>query len=253
MKILLLLLPINIMAQCLPTPINLPMSDTFCHERLDCDFIFDDAGDPCWECINNPHWYTITPSQDTYVTVTIIPALHAHSLSNTAPQVSGFALFDGCPDDGGQIIFRPWTGASGACWSWDELDIYCGWSQDPNAPNLNQGCVTSTPPYMGFSHNVTMGFELYAGVEYWFCFYPQGGCPPWTYSCTWGCITVYFEGLNFLELVDDSTPPLSTQPLSASPLSTPPRYTKVVIEGRGVFIRDGWTGALYDLITRQQR
>jgi hypothetical protein len=31
-----------------------------------------------------------------------------------------------------------------------------------------------------------------------------------------------------------------------------PRYTKVVIEGRGVFIRDGWTGAIYDLITREQ-
>jgi hypothetical protein len=29
-----------------------------------------------------------------------------------------------------------------------------------------------------------------------------------------------------------------------------PRYTKVVILGRGVFIRDGNTGALYDVVTR---
>jgi hypothetical protein len=31
-----------------------------------------------------------------------------------------------------------------------------------------------------------------------------------------------------------------------------PRYTKVVIEGRGVFIRDGWTGELFDVITRRK-
>jgi hypothetical protein len=30
-----------------------------------------------------------------------------------------------------------------------------------------------------------------------------------------------------------------------------PRYTKVVIEGRGVFIRDNYNGSLYDLITRR--
>lgn len=243
----LLLLPLHAFSQCLPTPITLPLQDTFCHERLDCSFIFDQQSDPCWECINNPHWYTITPTEDTYVVVTIEPDLNAHNLSNTATQVSGFMLFNGCPDDGGQLLFRPWSGGGGACWNWDELDVYCGWSQDPNSPNLNQGCVTSTPSYTGFSHNVTMGFELAAGVEYWFCFYPQGGCPPLTSSCTWGCITVTFEGLTFLEL-------LPAQPVTiTAPDEYHPRYTKVVIEGRGVFIRDNHTGGTYDILTREQR
>jgi hypothetical protein len=32
-----------------------------------------------------------------------------------------------------------------------------------------------------------------------------------------------------------------------------PRYTKVVIEGRGVFVRDNYTGKLYDYLTREQQ
>jgi hypothetical protein len=92
-----------------------------------------------------------------------------------------------------------------------------------------------------------MGFELQAGVEYWFCFYPQGGCPPFTSTCTWGCITVTFEGVNFLELLPNE------DSLNEDTSTHRPRYTKVVIEGRGVFIRDEWTGAIYDLITRETR
>jgi hypothetical protein len=91
------------------------------------------------------------------------------------------------------------------------MDIYCGWSQSSTAPNLNQGCVTSTPPYTGFAHEVTMGYNLLAGGDYWFCVFPQGTCSVGV--CDWGCITVSFDGLAFLDLlppqpitVDESEP-----------------------------------------------
>jgi hypothetical protein len=65
-----------------------------------------------------------------------------------------------------------------------------------------------------------------------------------------GCIEYTFGAIGFLNNPDVSTPP---QPVSTppQPVSTPPRYTKVVIEGRGVFIRDNHSGELYDLITRK--
>ena len=212
----LLLLPALLVAQCDYTPVTLPFTETFCHDYQDCafttnPFTLNHPTQGCWNCINQPHYYRIQPSVDTYVVVTIDPDLNSHVLSNTQPQVAGFILFDGCPTSGGQVLNYPWSYSGGACWSWGLMDIYCGWSQSSTAPNLNQGCVTSTPPYTGFAHEVTMGYNLLAGGDYWFCVFPQGTCSVGV--CDWGCITVSFDGLAFLDLlppqpitVDESEP-----------------------------------------------
>jgi hypothetical protein len=201
-----LLFPLAVFSQCEFTALSLPFSETLCYDDGDCNFVQNiyPISHPiygCWTCLNNPTYYVITPSVDTYVVLDIYPTLYSHLPSNTQPQVAGFILFDGCPNNGGETLFRPWSYSNGACWNWSVLDVYCGWSQSTLAPNLNQGCVTSTPFYSGMAHEVTMGFELEANTEYWFCIFPQGGCPPFTNSCTWGCIDVSFSGLSFLELL----------------------------------------------------
>jgi hypothetical protein len=67
-----------------------------------------------------------------------------------------------------------------------------------------------------------------------------------------GCIEYTFGAIGFLNMDssnEDSSPNVDSSNEDSSPLY--PRYTKVVIEGRGVFIRDGWTGLLYDLRTKR--
>jgi hypothetical protein len=249
--LLLALVYINANAQCYYTHItSLPYTETFCHEHGDCNFVqnsypISNLVFGCWTCLNNPHYYVITPEVDTYVVLDIYPDLFSHLASNTEPQVPGFILFDGCPNNGGETLFRPWTYSSGACWDWGVLDVYCGWSQSTNAPNLNQGCVTSTPAYTGMAHEVTMGFELEAGEEYWFCIFPQGGCPPWTNTCNWGCIDVSFSGITFLEIDNTPVTPVSTPPQE---LSTPPRFQKLHIPNRGIVIKDTHTGHTYNML-----
>ena len=181
-----------------------------------------------------------------YVVLDIYPTLYSHLSTNTQPQVPGFILFNGCPNNGGETLFRPWTYSQGICWDWTVLDVYCGWSQSATAPNLNQGCVTSTPSYTGMAHEVTMGFELLAGNEYWFCIYPQGGCPPWTSTCNWGCIDVYFSGLTFLEL--DNTPPPIVIPQETE---TPPRFQKLHVPNIGIVIKDTHTGYMYNTLMQR--
>lgn len=199
---------VALFSQCDYTALTLPFSETFCYDDGDCAFVqniypISHTTFGCWTCLNNPHYYVITPTVDTYITLDINPTLFSHLPTNTQPQVPGFILFDGCPNNGGATLLRPWSYSGGACWDWSIMDIYCGWSQSPLAPNLNQGCVTSTPVYTGMAHEVSTGFNLQAGHEYWFCIFPQGGCPPFTSTCTWGCITVSFSGLSFLDLIDE--------------------------------------------------
>ena len=250
MKWLTILLPIYSFAQCDHTPITLPFSETICFEDGDCNFTQNNypISHPtfgCWTCLNNPTYYVVTPTEDTYVVLDIDPTLFSHLPSNTQPQVAGFILFDGCPNNGGETLLRPWSYSGGACWDWSIMDIYCGWSQSLLAPNLNQGCVTSTPSYTGMAHEVTMGFNLEAGHEYWFCIFPQGGCPPFTSTCTWGCIDVNFTGLSFLDLQPE---PITIE----RPEPKPPRFERIMIEGRGIYIRDNQTGYHYNYLLQRE-
>jgi len=248
----------TLFSQCEYTHItSLPFSETFCHEYNDCNFVaniytINDNDYGCWTCINNPHYYVITPEVDMYVVLDIYPTLYSHLPSNTQPQVPGFILFNGCPNNGGETLFRPWSYSNGACWDWTVLDIYCGWSQSTTAPNLNQGCVTSTPSYTGMAHEVTMGFNLLANNEYWFCIYPQGGCPPWTSTCNWGCIDVSFSGITFLEL-EDTLPSNPQVPSKLPPqdTNTSPRFEKLYVPYIGIIIRDTQTGKTYNTLMQE--
>ena len=74
-----------------------------------------------------------------------------------------------------------------------------------------------------------------------------------SYFAQEGCISYTFGYPNFLELTDYDTDQVTDQ----VPPNYPPskerkvRYEKIAIEGKGVFIRDRYTGHLYDLITRK--
>ena len=258
---MLLLLSTGLFAQCEYTEISsFPFSETFCHERLDCSFTvnpypLNHPTNGCWGCINNPHYYVISPVNDMYVIMNIVPDLNSHNLNNMEPQVPGFILFDGCPDDGGGVITHPWSYSGGECWDWGVMDVYCGWSQSVNAPNLNQGCVTATPWYPGLAHEVEIGFNLVAGEEYWFCVYPQGGCPPWTNTCTWGCIDVSFSGPNFLSSPDPTTPDEGiTEGIIEGTTEdgvSLPRFRKIHTHHQGVIFFDTQTGDKYDVLMRK--
>jgi hypothetical protein len=106
--LLLALVYINANAQCYYTHItSLPYTETFCHSQNDCNFVaniytISDNDYGCWTCINNPHYYVITPEVDMYVVLDIYPTLYSHLSTNTQPQVPGFILFNGCPNNGGE-------------------------------------------------------------------------------------------------------------------------------------------------------
>jgi hypothetical protein len=102
------------------------------------------------------------------------------------------------------------------------------------------------------AHEVTMGFNLLANNEYWFCIYPQGGCPPWTSTCNWGCIDVSFSGITFLELED--TPPSNPQVPSKLPnqdVNKPSRFEKLYVPYIGIIIRDNQTGKTYNTLMQE--
>jgi hypothetical protein len=71
-----------------------------------------------------------------------------------------------------------------------------------------------------------------------------------TYFQQFGCITYTFGFPTFLNGAEPEQEQGGGGYVEPS-AEYVPRYTKVVIEGRGVFIRDGWTGLLYDLRTKR--
>jgi hypothetical protein len=75
-----------------------------------------------------------------------------------------------------------------------------------------------------------------------------------SYFAQEGCISYTFGYPNFLESTDYDTDQVTDQVTPNYPPSKERkvRYEKIVIEGRGVFIRDGWTGQIYDIVTRRK-
>jgi hypothetical protein len=137
---------------------------------------------------------------------------------NSPTNVPKIGIFDACD---GELIY--YTG-SFAC--------YVGSDIGPTGPSVQEYTLNL---------NLPLG-DYIAVIGFW----AAEGNP---YELE-GCIEYTFGQIGFLNTPDVSAPP---QPVSAppQPVSAPPRYTKVVIEGRGVFIRDNHSGELYDLITRK--
>lgn len=143
---------------------------------------------------------------------------------NTPTNIPHIRIFSGC---GGQLLY---SNNGGAC--------AFGSSISPPSPpgateyqltlNLPSGTYVAT---IGYMNTTDLPFNSYFAQE--------------------GCISYTFGPPTFLEFPnEDSTPPTDfSTPVEI--VSAPPRYTKVVIEGRGVFIRDGKDGMLYDVVTRR--
>lgn len=75
----------------------------------------------------------------------------------------------------------------------------------------------------------------------------SGGLEIDYYEPQTGCVTYTFGYPTFLEL-EDSPNDIPSNPLIKEPKV---RYRKIVIESKGMFIRDEYTGVLYDIITRK--
>ena len=65
-----------------------------------------------------------------------------------------------------------------------------------------------------------------------------------------GCIQYTFGQIGFLDGAEDKEQQGGSGYVAPS-VEYVPRYTKVVIDGRGVFIRDNHSGKLFDVITRK--
>jgi hypothetical protein len=66
-----------------------------------------------------------------------------------------------------------------------------------------------------------------------------------------GCIQYTFGAIGFLDGAEPEQEQGGSGYVQPS-VEYVPRYTKVVIDGRGVFIRDNHSGKLYDIITRRK-
>lgn len=66
-----------------------------------------------------------------------------------------------------------------------------------------------------------------------------------------GCIEYTFGEIGFLDL-ENQTEPIINQPNTQQQTQEyQPRYRKIVIQGKGFFIQDTYTGELYDIMTRK--
>lgn len=185
----------------------------YCDDQLSEPF---DTGLPC------------SPDDD-YITVEFTTdgtpyPIHVWSNSNYADfpnsptNFADFAIYDGC---GGDMLYSTGT-----------LACSFGSQIAPPAPNGIEYTVFLNLP--AGTYIAVVGFWAAVGNPY-----------PIT-----GCIDYTFGAIGFLELPnEDTSPNEDSSNEDSSPLF--PRYTKVVIEGRGVFIRDGKDGEIYDLLTRR--
>jgi hypothetical protein len=238
--LLLLLVNSEIFSQCDAIPIVFPMEYTFCTE--DCIIIQQPNVVDCWQCVANYINFEVTVGNGTPIVVNALYDLDSYVIGNNAIQVGQFMISEGCPFDGGDVLFRPWLWDGGSCWNWDILETYCSNSPIPNINNL--GCWNSNPPYLGSSPDMEFYFYLPSGT-YYFTFFMGSACP-FAYACDTGCIYISFEGVNFLDLTPFN-PPQSQNQISVYQ----PRYSKVVIEGKGMFIFDRYDSTYYDIQTKQ--
>ena len=112
-----------------------------------------------------------------------------------------------------------------------------------------------SPPYPLGSTEYQLMLNLPAGTYVATIGYMNATDLPFnTYYAQEGCISYTFGYPNLLDLysTDHDTDQVPTKyPPSTDQVERKVRYVKVVIEGRGVFIRDGYTGEIYDLLTRR--
>jgi len=137
----------------------------------------------------------------------------------TSPiNAADIGIFDEC---GGDLLY--YSGA-GAC--------QVGSAISPPAPNVQEYTLMLDLPLGNYI--AVIGFWAADGN-------------PYTFE---GCIEYTFGPIGFLDGAD------MEQEQGGGGYREPsteyvPRYTKVVIEGRGVFIRDNHSGQLYDVVTRK--
>lgn len=127
-----------------------------------------------------------------------------------------FAIYTGC---GGDLVYTTFGGA-------------CAFGSDVSPP---------APNGIEYTMNLDLPAGTYVAV---IGFWSAVGSP---YEIE-GCIQYTFGGIQFL---DGAEPPQELPNVLEQEYHYVPRYTKVVIEGRGVFIRDGKDGKVYDLLTRR--
>lgn len=114
---------------------------------------------------------------------------------------------------------------------------------DPVWTTTGGACATGTGEGGYPSQNYMAWVDLPAGdyvLLFGYVGSPLGGAQSMT-----GCVEVTIGYPTVLELL-----PSSGRGGGADPEYVP-RYTKVIVEGRGVFIKDGHTGELYDVLTRK--
>jgi len=145
---------------------------------------------------------------------------------NSPTNIPHIKILDGCD---GQLLY---SNNSGSC--------TFGGSISPPSPlgatefqlmlNLPSGTYIAV---IGYMNSTDLPFNSYFAQE--------------------GCISYTFGYPNFLESIDYDTDQVTDQvpPNYPSSKERKVRYEKFAIEGKGVFIRDRYTGQLYDLITRK--
>lgn len=139
---------------------------------------------------------------------------------NSPTNIAHIRILDGC---GGQLLY---SNNGGSC--------MFGGSISPPSPfgateyqlmlNLPSGTYIAV---IGYMNHTDLPFNSYFAQE--------------------GCISYTFGYPSFLELEDSSDDNLNDPLIKKSKI----RYKKIVIEGKGIFIKDEYTGMLYDIITRK--
>jgi hypothetical protein len=182
----------------------------------------------CDDQLSEPHDTGIPCSpDDDYITVEFTTdgqpyPIHVWSDHNyvdfpTSPiNYADFAIYDGC---GGELLYTTYG-----------LACSVGSSIAPPAPNGIEYTVFLDLP--AGTYIAVIGFWAAVGNPYELE----------------GCIDYTFGAIGFL---NGAEPPQELPNASEREYRYVPRYTKVVIEGRGLFIWDGKDGRLYDLVTRR--
>lgn len=175
----------------------------------------------CWYCMYEPEAFVFNVIEESNLTMTLLSDLT--QVWSGSESVVYYAVFDGCPFDGGRILSYPINGnnIAGDCWeefqSGNQLDIIyscwnrgcCGYDspvcyiQDVEGPCLaGNGCdsdeLNDGHPHWNFpTESYQIEFNLQPG-EYWFYIFAPTLCND--EPSTLGCINVQFAGPTLLNL-----------------------------------------------------
>lgn len=206
-----------------PVVTSLPFTDQWCIEQGSWGQCFyqnpddlPDAVNDCWECMSNTRWYRVVVAPGGgLITMDLSFDLCNQNGSNCGEVRGYYHLFDGCPEDGGELLSMPRNPSPMPhCWNDDLIMLSCWDGQIfseytcfSGPPETAGGFVYNYPP----STNFSIEFELTAG-EYYFCISPSSNCS----SGSYGCVELSFDGPIILGLdSEQSTPPDEPQALTA--------------------------------------